>query len=141
VLRSIAAVVLTVIGLFMVVRFKTTPVERTVATPVPTAAVAAGPPTPTPTLTRTVDGPVVDMRWGPVQVAVTLQGATITDVSALELPTDHARSAYISQTVAPILRNEALQAQSSNISVISGATFTTDAYARSLQGALDSAHA
>jgi uncharacterized protein with FMN-binding domain len=81
------------------------------------------------------------MRWGSVQVAVVLRGTTITDISALELPMERARSAYISQTVAPMLRSEVLQAQSANINVISGATFTTEAYAQSLQAALDSARA
>ena len=135
--RAIGAVLLTIVGLFLVLNFKTTPVERTVATPAPTPAVAAAPPTPNPV--RTVDGPVVNMRWGPVQVAVTLRGTAITDVNALELPTDHVRSAFISQTVAPMLRTEVLQTQSANINVISGATYTTEAYAQSLQSALDSA--
>ena len=109
----------------------------TAAAPSPSAAVASAPPTPNPV--RTVDGPVVNMGWGPVQVAVVLRGTTISDVSALELPTDHPRSAFISQTVAPMLRTEVLQAQSAQINVISGATYTTEAYAQSLQAALDAA--
>ena len=137
--RALGAVALTLVGLYLELTYKTSPVARTVtsAAPTPTPAVASAPPTPNPV--RTVDGPVVNMRWGPVQVAVTLRGTTISDVSALELPTDHPRSAFISQTVAPMLRSEVLQAQSAQINVISGATYTTDAYAQSLQAALDSA--
>ena len=135
--RAVGAVLLTILGLFLVLTYKTTPVERTLATPAPTTAVAAAPPTPNPA--RTIDGPVVTMRWGPVQVAVTVDGSRITNVNALELPMDHARSVYISQTVAPMLRSEVLQTQSANINVISGATYTTEAYAQSLQAALDSA--
>jgi uncharacterized protein with FMN-binding domain len=41
--------------------------------------------------------------------------------------------------VEPILRSEALQAQSANIDGVSGATYTSTAYAQSLQSALDSA--
>jgi uncharacterized protein with FMN-binding domain len=76
-----------------------------------------------------------------VQVAVTLSGTTITNVTALQMPMDHARSVYISQTVAPMLRSEVLRAQGANIDVISGATLTTEAYAQSLQAALDAARA
>jgi uncharacterized protein with FMN-binding domain len=100
--------------------------------------------TPAPTQTATtraqqvVDGKVVNTRYGPVQVEVTLKGSTITDVQALELPSDRRTSAEISQTVAPWLHDEVLQAQSANIDIISGATYTSTAYAESLQSALDS---
>lgn len=87
---------------------------------------------------RVVDGPVVDTRWGPVQVEVTLNGRQITNVTALELPAE-GRSGQISRFVEPILRSEALQAQSANIDGVSGATYTSLGYARSLQAALDSA--
>ena len=39
----------------------------------------------------------------------------------------------------PILHDEALQAQSAQIDLVSGATYTSDAYAQSLQAALDQA--
>jgi uncharacterized protein with FMN-binding domain len=82
---------------------------------------------------------VVDTRYGPVQVEVTLSGDTIIDVQALQLPSDRQRSAEISNFVAPYLRQEALQAQSANIDTISGATYTSDGYAKSLQSALNAA--
>jgi uncharacterized protein with FMN-binding domain len=103
---------------------------------------ATGTPAPTPKATadarQVVDGQVVDTRYGPVQVEVTLEGSTITDVQALELPSDRRTSAEISQTVGPWLHDEVLQAQSANIDIISGATYTSMAYAQSLQSALDS---
>ncbi len=86
---------------------------------------------------RTVMGPVVDTRWGPVQVEVTVSGSQLVDVAALELPSG-GRSSQISRFVEPILRSEALQAQSANIDGVSGATYTSAAYAQSLQAALDS---
>jgi len=58
--------------------------------------------------------------------------------AALELPSG-GRSSQISRFVEPILRSEALQAQSANIDGVSGATYTSTAYAQSLQSALDSA--
>jgi hypothetical protein len=62
-----------------------------------------------------------------------------TDPAAL--PFDRSRSQEISQVVGPLLRSEALAAQSASIDVVSGATYTSNGYAQSLQSALDRAHA
>ena len=88
--------------------------------------------------TRTVTGQLEDTRFGPVQVAVTLNGRQIVDITAVALPSG-GRSGQISNYVEPILRSEVLQAQGPNIDGVSGATFTSMAYAQSLQAALDSA--
>jgi uncharacterized protein with FMN-binding domain len=95
--------------------------------------------TTTPSGTRTVDGPVASNEYGDVQVRVTLKGSQIVDVQALQLPHDRSRSARISDAAGPILRTEALQAQSAQIDLVSGATYTSESYAESLQGALDKA--
>ena len=89
--------------------------------------------------TRTVDGSVASNEYGAVQVRVTLKGSQIVDVQALELPHDRSRSARISDAAGPILRREALQAQSAQIDLVSGATYTSESYSESLQGALDKA--
>lgn len=104
----------------------------------PTTA-GTDPPVSTTTAVRTIDGPVVDTRYGPVQVRVTLRGHRLEDVEALVLPSDRARSQRISQQAGPLLRREALQAQSANIYLVSGASYTSQGYATSLQGALDRA--
>ncbi len=78
-------------------------------------------------------------RYGDVQVQITVTDGKVTNVEALTLPTDRARSARISEMAGPRLRQEALQAQSAQIDVVSGATYTSDGYASSLQGALDKA--
>ena len=88
----------------------------------------------------TVDGPVVSTRFGPVQVEVVVTAGKVADVVALQLPTGR-RSGQISNYAEPILREEALQAQSAAIDTVSGATYTSDAYAKSLQAALDQAGA
>ena len=88
---------------------------------------------------QTVTGPTVNTRFGPVQVSVTVNGSTITDVTALQLPDGDRRSSSISSRVEPTLRTQSLRAQSANIDGVSGATYTSIAYARSLQAALDSA--
>jgi uncharacterized protein with FMN-binding domain len=85
----------------------------------------------------TVQGDTIQTRFGPVQVEVTVKNGKITNVTALQLPWDHQRSASISQYVEPILHDEAIQAQSANVDVVSGATYTSIGYARSLQSALD----
>jgi len=102
---------------------------------------------PTPTLvpssrpgagSRTIAGPSEDMQWGPVQVTITVTGKRMTDVQATA-PTERERSAFINQQALPLLSQEALQAQSATINEISGATMTSDAYAASLQAALQQA--
>jgi uncharacterized protein with FMN-binding domain len=86
----------------------------------------------------TVTGQLIDMRYGPVQVEVTIAGGRITDVTALQLP-EGGRSGRISSFAEPNLRSEVLTAQSATIDIVSGATYTSDAYAQSLQSALDQA--
>jgi uncharacterized protein with FMN-binding domain len=85
-------------------------------------------------------GQVASTEFGPVRVQITLANGRITDVTALQLPSAHRRSAQISSYAEPILRSEALQAQSAQIDLVSGATYTSEAYAQSLQSALDQAH-
>ena len=78
-------------------------------------------------------------RYGDVQVQVTISGGAITDVTALQLPSGDGHSSRISEAVEPMLRSEALQAQSASIDLVSGATYTSTAYRESLQSALDAA--
>jgi len=89
--------------------------------------------------TRTVDGPVIDTRYGAVQVEITVSNGKVTDAVALQLPDADRRSASISSRAEPVLRSEALTAQSASIDGVSGATYTSDGYAQSLQAALDAA--
>lgn len=109
----------------------------TVATPAPTTASGNGSGTSS-SGAKTIDGQVVSTRYGDVQVEVVVSGGKIQDVVALQLPTGR-RSGQISTYVAPILHQEALQAQSAKIDLVSGATYTSDAYTQSLQSALDQA--
>lgn len=78
-------------------------------------------------------------RFGNVQVRVTIAGGKITDVTALQLTDAEGRSVQISAQAAPLLRQEALTAQSASIDTVSGATYTSDGYIQSLQSALDQA--
>lgn len=109
-----------------------------VSTP-PTAAAPPSPTTPPASETTTVDGPVIGTPYGDVQVRAVLRGGQLLDVEPLLLPNDRARSRRISEEAAPLLRTEALRAQSANIDLLSGASYTSEGYAESLQGALDAA--
>ncbi len=86
-------------------------------------------------------GPTETMQYGPVQVEVSVSNGRITGVHVLQTPEDRPRSQFISAQAVPLLDREALAAQSAHIDLITGATFTSDAYAASLQGAIDAAHA
>jgi uncharacterized protein with FMN-binding domain len=155
--RVFAAIVLTLIGLGALASFKSSPAvgpkrsataitrhrALTPSTGAPPPATRPLPtsssPTTTSGATRTVDGDPVDNRYGTVQVRVQLSGNTITDVTPLQMPFDREHSAEISQQAEPYLRQESLQAQSAQIDIVSGATYTSDSYAQSLQSALDKA--
>jgi len=110
----------------------------TVATP-PAAAPPPAPPATTP-VTKQYTGSVASTQYGNVQVQITVSGGRMTDVQALQLPSDYARSQQISDYAGPKLRQEALDAQSANIDTVSGATYTSDGYRQSLQSALDQVH-
>jgi uncharacterized protein with FMN-binding domain len=89
--------------------------------------------------TKTYRGTAVNMKFGPVTVKIGVRGKKIVSVSAV-LPTERPRSQRINSQAGPLLRKEVLSAQSAHIHVISGATYTSNAYAQSLQAALDKAH-
>jgi uncharacterized protein with FMN-binding domain len=90
---------------------------------------------------RSVTGALVQTPYGTVQVRVSLLGKRITDVTAVHLTDSSSTSVEISAGAAPTLRQEALDAQSANIDLVSGATYTSEGYRTSLQAALDAAHA
>ncbi|GAC1326611.1 MAG: FMN-binding protein [Mycobacteriales bacterium] len=145
--RAFAALAGTVLGLSLLLTFRTTTAPAGPATVIASAAPTTGPSTGpstaaagstvAPRATSTVNGSLVSTRYGPVQVRVTMTNGKITDVSALQLPGSRQQSVSINRQAAPILRTEALAAQSSQIDTVSGATYTSDGYATSLQAALD----
>ena len=91
------------------------------------------------TQTRTVTGSSIRTRYGNVQVQVNFTGTQITDVVPVRLPDSNDVDQEIDQQAVPILIQETLAAQSANIQAVSGATYTSDGYVRSLQSALDKA--
>lgn len=129
----------------------TTPTTRSSssATPAPTSTAASGT-TPTPGTTSTTGssykdgtytGNVADAQWGVVQVQVVIKNGKITGVQFLQYPNERNRSIEINNYADPILVNEAIQAQSANVDIVSGATDTSNAFIQSLSNALSQAQA
>jgi uncharacterized protein with FMN-binding domain len=97
---------------------------------------ASGPQTVTGSSVRVSEG---FRTFGFVQVQVTVQKGKILKVQAVNYPNGDPQSAEISQYSIPVLGQEVLKAQGTSIDVVSGATYTTQAYAQSVQAALDKA--
>src|SRR5579864_117852 len=81
-------------------------------------------------------------RWGTVQVSVTVRltsTGTKTTRKYVDLGGSYSyhtdRSQFIMSQSLPILRQEFLQAQGPNVQMVSGATYTSQAFAQSLQSA------
>jgi FMN-binding domain len=88
--------------------------------------------------TRTQLGPVVQQPFGGVQASITFSGRKITGI-AISAPQNSSQSASINQQAVPLLQRGTLQAQSAQVNTVSGATYTSQAYAQSLQAALSQA--
>ncbi|GAA2830327.1 FMN-binding protein [Kribbella solani] len=87
-----------------------------------------------------INGSSAGTRYGPVQVRITVRANRLIAVTPLVYPNGGRRDQEISTYALPQLTHEALAAQTAHIDTVSGATFTSDGYRRSLQSALDSAH-
>jgi uncharacterized protein with FMN-binding domain len=94
-------------------------------------------------------------RWGDVQVTIVVKKTTttviktkkktvtrqITSATAPVYPNHTDRSIFINQQALPYLIQETLQAQSTSINLVSGATDTSYAFQSSLQSAIVQANA
>jgi hypothetical protein len=94
---------------------------------------------PLPPGVRVIEGPLVRMNRGIVQVTITLEYGTLTDVEMTRYPTSDRRATQISLDAEPMLEEEALESQSADIHIVSGATETSHAYIKSLREALQEA--
>lgn len=86
-------------------------------------------------------GPVADAYYGPIQIEAIVQGGQLVDIRVLQYPSHRRTSVAINRQALPMLRNEVVRAQTTNVDIISGATLTSEAFIRSLNGALRSARA
>lgn len=130
------------------------PTAQARVTPSPTnppRATAQARPTLTPTLAPaptapggvyrdgTYTGPSVTTAYGPVQVQAVIAGGRIVDVPFLDYPHARRTSIAINSIANPRLVQEAIQIQSAQVHLLSGATLTARGFIASLRGALDQA--
>jgi uncharacterized protein with FMN-binding domain len=168
--RIVFATVATVVGLIMLLSFKTRPLPATLASP--PAAVGDPPSSPASTTTSTArngsgprstttttapagagspssttgtpgsttyTGDAAQTRYGPVEVEITVTNGQLSAAQAVEYPTESPRDRQINAWAVPELNQEATAAKNAKIDMLSGATYTSDGYATSLQSALDKA--
>ncbi len=84
----------------------------------------------------TYTGPATDAYYGPMQIEAVVQGGRLVTLRALQYPSDRRTSLIINRQALPMLRDEAIAAQSAAVDIITGATLTSEAFIRSLGGAL-----
>jgi hypothetical protein len=153
--RVILAIVSTVVGLVLLLTFKT---HSTSGAGSPPAAIGtpsagqggagqsgtgqggtsqgAGGST---TGATTVTGAAASTIYGPVQVQIMVKGGKVTAAKAVEYPQDTPRDSQINAFAIPVLDREAASVGSAKIDMVSGATYTSQGYITSLQSALDQA--
>lgn len=147
--RAIAAIAGTIAGLVLLLSFKTHAPAALGTPPAAVSSAGTSPSTATTTATprkaasvagtKTVAGSVESTPYGQVQVQVTVRNGVLTAVTALRYPSGDGRSQQINAYAIPQLNAEALKAKSASISMISGATYTSNGYIASLQSALSNA--
>lgn len=101
-------------------------------------------PTPTPVASSlykdgTYTGSVADAYYGYVQVQVVIAAGKISDVTFLQYPSDQSTSRFINSQAMPMLKQEAIAAQSAQVDIVSGASDTSMAFVQSLSSALSNA--
>ncbi len=160
--RAIIATAGTIVGLVALLDYKSSgTIHRSHVSVSGAAPAAAAPPTTTPAAPTTTPtggtattapattnppgpsgqytGTDVVYRYGDIQVQITVSNGRITNILIPQESARDARSQSINGQAVPILTSEALAAQSLQFDVVSGATFTSYAFAQSLQSALTKA--
>lgn len=105
----------------------------TTATPSTTAAARSN---------SVVDGATFQNKYGPVQVRVTFgPDGNVVSVDAVQTPDAARKSVEINSQAVPQLDAGAVSAQSAQVHTVSGATYTSNDYQRSVQSSIDAARA
>ena len=86
-----------------------------------------------------VTGQTAHTQWGPVQVQLEVSKSTITHVTILQYPNGNGTDVQIANYALPQLIQDTLDSQGHDVSMVSGATYTSQGYLQSLQSALDQA--
>jgi len=81
-------------------------------------------------------GDVADAFYGNLQVQATISGGQLSDVTFLQYPNDRRTSIEVNQYAMPLLKQEALKAQSGQVDIVTGASDSSQAFIESLTSAL-----
>lgn len=144
--RALIATAGTVVGLVALLGYKSSGSLRgsqvavsPPTTPSPSTTPTTASPSTTTLAPRSFTGQDVQYRYGDIQIQVTMVGTRITQISIPRESATDSRSRSINSQAVRVLSREALAAQSLSFDVVSGATFTSDAFAQTLQTALGQA--
>jgi uncharacterized protein with FMN-binding domain len=85
-------------------------------------------------------GDAANAFYGNIQVKAIIQNGQISDVQFLKYPNDRQTSVEINTQAMPLLKSEAISAQSARVDIVSGATDSSQAFIQSLSAALAKAH-
>jgi uncharacterized protein with FMN-binding domain len=84
----------------------------------------------------TYTGAAADAYYGNIQVNAIVQNGKLADIIFLQYPSDQSQSREINTRAIPLLRSEAIAAQSANVNIVSRATDSSQAFRQSLASAL-----
>jgi uncharacterized protein with FMN-binding domain len=135
--RALAAILVTAAAVVALVRFQTHP-PRTVN---PNSALRSAARAPAharpPAGVRSAAGPPLTTPFSIVQVQATLTHGRLTGVKTIALTGDGPHTQAINARAEPILRAEALRAHSAHVDHVSGATYTSRVWTKSLRQAIE----
>ncbi len=106
------------------------------STPFPTPESSAGIPPISKYKNGEYTGNVADAFYGNIQVKAIISNGQITDIQFLQYPSDRRTSIEINTQAMPYLKQEAIQTQSEQVDIVSGATDSSRAFIESLGSAL-----
>lgn len=89
----------------------------------------------------TYTGSTASNMYEDIQVAITVSGGKITNVTTPVVNSDSGHSEQINNYAIPQLNQQVVSSQSAQIDGVSGASYTTQSYTQSLQAAIDQAKA
>jgi uncharacterized protein with FMN-binding domain len=129
--RAVAALVVTAVAVVLLARYETHPPDE--PPPPPRRAATPAPPPPG---VKVGTGPLVTTPFSSIQVRAELTRGRLTGVRTLSLTGADAHTQALNARAEPILREEALQAGSADIDIVSGATYTSKSWIESLKAAI-----
>ena len=145
--RALVTLAITAVAVVALVRFHTAPprtlnplsaLHRGLAGNGRPALHATRPEPPRPGV-RTATSPPMATPFSLVQVQVTLTHGRLTGVETVALTGDGPHTQALNARAEPILRREALRAHSARIDAVSGATYTSRVWIKSLREAIEEA--